>query len=159
VPTGKAVGAEVRGVDFSQPVPEDAKEALRRAWSEYLVLLFRDQEISTVSGRNREMTRNGTIEFGARLSTDMEHPDMLVSDRDSRGEGATGPSCARQRSRVMKRSKVRRRGRTSGRFKRNSFLFGHSCTATQRLLRLHRIEAPREPRRFCRRCPRRRAPP
>jgi alpha-ketoglutarate-dependent taurine dioxygenase len=43
VPSGAAVGAEVRGVDLSQPVPDDVADALRNAWSKHLVLLFRDQ--------------------------------------------------------------------------------------------------------------------
>jgi alpha-ketoglutarate-dependent taurine dioxygenase len=46
VPSCAAVGAEVRGVDLSQPVPDDVAEALRNAWSKHLVLLFRDQEMT-----------------------------------------------------------------------------------------------------------------
>jgi alpha-ketoglutarate-dependent taurine dioxygenase len=46
VPTGAAVGAEVRGIDLSKPVPEDVAEALRNAWSKHLVLLFRGQEMT-----------------------------------------------------------------------------------------------------------------
>ena len=45
VPTGAALGAEVRGIDFARPVPEDVKAALRKAWADHLVLLFRNQEI------------------------------------------------------------------------------------------------------------------
>ena len=45
VSTGRAVGAEVRGIDLSQPVPDDVADALRKAWSQYLVLLFRAQEM------------------------------------------------------------------------------------------------------------------
>jgi len=46
IPTGKAVGAEVRGVDLSKPIPDDVKQALREAWGEYIVLLFRGQDIT-----------------------------------------------------------------------------------------------------------------
>jgi taurine dioxygenase len=47
VPSGKALGAEIRGVDLSKPVPEDLAQALRDAWTEHLVLLFRDQKLTT----------------------------------------------------------------------------------------------------------------
>jgi taurine dioxygenase len=46
VPTGAALGAEIQGIDFSRPVPEDVREALRRAWADHLVLLFRGQDIT-----------------------------------------------------------------------------------------------------------------
>lgn len=46
VPSGAALAAEIRGVDFSQPVPQDVRDALRKAWAEHLVLLYRDQSIS-----------------------------------------------------------------------------------------------------------------
>jgi taurine dioxygenase len=45
VPSGAAVGAEVRGVDLSLPVPADVAAALRQAWADHGVLLFRDQHI------------------------------------------------------------------------------------------------------------------
>ena len=45
IPSGAALAAEVRGIDFSQPVSEAVKEAMRSAWAEHLVLLIRDQHI------------------------------------------------------------------------------------------------------------------
>ncbi|MEE9256537.1 MAG: TauD/TfdA family dioxygenase [bacterium] len=45
-PTGKALGAEIRGIDLSREVPGECAEALRAAWAEHLVLLFRDQELT-----------------------------------------------------------------------------------------------------------------
>ena len=46
VSTGAAVGAEVTGIDLSQPIPDDVAQALRDAWYERLVLLFRDQDMT-----------------------------------------------------------------------------------------------------------------
>ena len=45
VPTGAALGAEIRGVDLSQPVPDATRALLRKAWADHLVLLWRDQKL------------------------------------------------------------------------------------------------------------------
>jgi len=49
VPTGAALGAEIRGVDLSQRVPEATKEIMRRAWADHLVLLWRGQNLPDLS--------------------------------------------------------------------------------------------------------------
>ena len=49
VPTGAALGAEIRGVDLSQPVPEETKALMRQAWADHLVLLWRDQKLPDIS--------------------------------------------------------------------------------------------------------------
>lgn len=46
VPTGAALGAEIQGVDFALPVPEDVKAALRKAWADHMVLVFRGQKLN-----------------------------------------------------------------------------------------------------------------
>jgi len=46
IPTGAALGAEVRGIDFSQPVDAETAQALNAFWAENLVLLFRGQHIN-----------------------------------------------------------------------------------------------------------------
>ncbi len=43
VPTGFALGAEIRGIDVRRKLPPEASEALREAWKQHLVLLFRGQ--------------------------------------------------------------------------------------------------------------------
>ena len=49
VPSGKAVGAEIRGVDLAQPVPEPTGEIMRRAWADHGVLLWRAQKLPDIS--------------------------------------------------------------------------------------------------------------
>ncbi len=44
-PSGRALGAEVRGVDLSKPLDGATRDALEAAWTEHLVLLFRGQSI------------------------------------------------------------------------------------------------------------------
>ena len=45
LPAGDALGAEVTGVDLSGPIDGDVAALLRRAWLDYLVLVFRGQNI------------------------------------------------------------------------------------------------------------------
>ncbi len=45
VPLGKALGAEIRGVDLSRPLDPATVAAIRAAWRDHLVLLFRDQKL------------------------------------------------------------------------------------------------------------------
>ncbi len=45
VPTGKGLGAEVRGLDLSRPLGSGTVAAIHTAWSDHLVLLFRDQHL------------------------------------------------------------------------------------------------------------------
>jgi taurine dioxygenase len=46
VPLTDTIGAEVRGVDLSRPVPPDVATQLQDAWHAHVLLLFRDQELS-----------------------------------------------------------------------------------------------------------------
>ena len=46
VPTGAALGAEVRGLDLALPVSDVIAQTLRDAWYEHLVLLFRAPAMS-----------------------------------------------------------------------------------------------------------------
>ncbi len=45
VPTGAALGAEVRGLDLSRPLPEETAAAVRRALLDRCVIFFRGQDL------------------------------------------------------------------------------------------------------------------
>ena len=74
VPLSGALGAEVRGVDLRQPLERGAVDAIRDAWQEHVVLLFRDQALSpeaqiafagnfgAVGARSRPVARRGAEE-------------------------------------------------------------------------------------------------
>ena len=46
IPTGRALGAEVTGIDLSKDVSAAARDFIVKAYTEHLVLLFRDQSLS-----------------------------------------------------------------------------------------------------------------
>lgn len=45
IPSGAALGADVRGIDFSQPLSADDKTFIQQAWKDHLVLRFKDQSL------------------------------------------------------------------------------------------------------------------
>ena len=46
VPLSTHVGAEIRGVDLSQPLDEATQKAIYQAWLDHIVLVFRGQKLS-----------------------------------------------------------------------------------------------------------------
>lgn len=50
-PLHESLGAEIRGIDLSQPLDEATRQALVDAWLEHLILLFRDQELTPETQR------------------------------------------------------------------------------------------------------------
>jgi len=77
--TGRPVGAEIRGVDLSQPVPADLAAALRAAWLQHLVLLFRGQYLDAGSYLNAARVFGEPVEGGARRY--MKSAGMELEDR------------------------------------------------------------------------------
>lgn len=79
--TGKSLGADIHGVDFSQPLSEEVVSAIIDAWHEHLVLRFRGQSLS-----NQDMVRFsrhfGELDLAPISSTGEreipEHPELLV---------------------------------------------------------------------------------
>jgi taurine dioxygenase len=79
IPTGAALGAEVRGVDLAHPLGDNAFAVIERAYDEHGVIFFRDQHITPV--QQVAFTRRfGEIEFnifGERWSVP-GNPEIVV---------------------------------------------------------------------------------
>jgi taurine dioxygenase len=69
---GDALGAEVRGIDLSRPVPDDVFRRISDAWLEHLVLVFPDQAL----------TNEQHIAFSRRFGTLEVHPSRKHNVKD-----------------------------------------------------------------------------
>jgi taurine dioxygenase len=81
VPVGETLGAEIRGVDLADGICEATREAIKQAWAEYLVLVFRDQQLSDAAlidfTRNfGELDPPGPNPYGEPLHK--AHPELNV---------------------------------------------------------------------------------
>lgn len=96
VPFDAALGAEIRGLDFSLPIPDAVKEALRSAWAKHLVLLIRGQQLSeeqfiSAAGVLGTLKEAGSRKFllqGGKKSAHMlsKHPVLtILSNLDENG--------------------------------------------------------------------------
>ena len=63
IPTGGALGAEIRGVDLSRPLTADAAAIIRQALRQHCLIYFRKQRISE---RNQ-------VDFTRHFGTPVEH--------------------------------------------------------------------------------------
>lgn len=87
-PMKAVLGAEVTGVDFAKPVCDAAKQVLRQAWADHLVLLFRGQAHISVEDHVAATTifgdpaKNANTAFvekaGAAPDYLAQHPKILV---------------------------------------------------------------------------------
>lgn len=66
IPSGKALGAEVTGVDLSKPITEDVAAFITQAWHDNLVLLFRHQELEDEDLLKIAAALGGSQETGSR---------------------------------------------------------------------------------------------
>ena len=92
IPTGAALGAEIRGVDLAQPLDDATFAAIDRAYNDYGVVFFRDQQI-TPAQQVAFTRRFGAIElniFGERWSVQGSPEIVVVSNvtKDGRPVGA-----------------------------------------------------------------------
>ncbi len=82
IPTGAALGAEIRGIDLSEPLDGAAFAAIERAFDEHGVIFFRDQHI-TPPQQVAFTRRFGDIEFnifGERWSVPGSPEIVVVSN-------------------------------------------------------------------------------
>lgn len=82
-PLSPACGAEIMGVDLSRNLPQQTIDEIRRVWNQYIVLVFRDQDI-TEDEQLRFAARFGTL--GAR-----KQPPKRLEER-STGVLQTNPN-------------------------------------------------------------------
>ncbi|MDA0655170.1 MAG: TauD/TfdA family dioxygenase [Proteobacteria bacterium] len=89
VPTGRPVGAEIKGVDLSQPISEELAEALKQAWNDHMVLLFRGQKLDdeqllhvteSFGGSQAAKSRDFYIKAGFDVGSDRvaKHPGITL---------------------------------------------------------------------------------
>lgn len=71
-----SLGAEISGVDLSKPVPSDTLAEIRKALNEYLVIFFRDQDITPE--QQKEFGRLfGTLNIHPVYEPLAGHPEIL----------------------------------------------------------------------------------
>ena len=82
IPTGAALGAEIRGIDLAEPIDADTFAAIERAFDEHGVIYFRDQHV-TPPQQVAFTRRFGDIEFnifGERWSVPGSPEIVVVSN-------------------------------------------------------------------------------
>ena len=83
-PSGKALGADISGVDLTHPLPPDQVEAIARAWADHLVLRLRGHRGLTLPQLADFSRYFGTLDkapikasANGKVSPD-EHPEITV---------------------------------------------------------------------------------
>lgn len=81
IPSGNALGAEVRGVDIASGTSDAEVEQIKAAWREHLVLVFRDQVIDdpqliAFTRRFGELDPPGPNPYGGPIYP--EHPELNI---------------------------------------------------------------------------------
>ncbi|HAA92646.1 MAG TPA: TauD/TfdA family dioxygenase [Rhodospirillaceae bacterium] len=66
IPTGASLGAEIRGVDFAQEVPQEVADRVNELWCEHKVLLLREQFLEKKNLYEAAEALGGVQETGSR---------------------------------------------------------------------------------------------
>jgi hypothetical protein len=81
-PSGKALGADIEGIDLSRPLDDASFAAILDAWSEHLVLRFRgqrltDPELERFSARLGPLDKAPTYSKGVRVDVDSDYVTVI----------------------------------------------------------------------------------
>ena len=88
-PVTAAIGADVRGIDLSQPLDMATVKVLKDALSDHLVLFFRDQPMLSTDEHIRFAKYFGQIDLPLFRTKSSGRPEVLVLDQVApKGEGA-----------------------------------------------------------------------
>ena len=118
IPTGAALGAEVCGVDLSQPLDDATFAAIERAYNEHGVIFFRNQNV-TPTQQVAFTRRFGDIEFnifGERWSVPDCPEIVVVSNLTEDGSRSASAGPARTGIAICATRRGRRGGRCSTHF-------------------------------------------
>ena len=92
IPSGGALGAEIRGLDLSRALDDDTVQAIRQALLDYCVVYFRSQDLSE-EDQIRFTNYFGRAVEHVRKQLDREHKEIfIVSNIEENGQpiGALG---------------------------------------------------------------------
>jgi len=84
-PLSDALGAEIVGIDLSQPLDDATANAIEQAWHDHLVLVFRNQTLSN-DDQVRFCRHYGDLEevrTGKYANEDMKHTMMITNVTDT----------------------------------------------------------------------------
>ena len=83
-PLSGTIGAELNGIDLSQPMSDATFAAFSKIWRKYKVLFFRDQEL-TPEQHIALGKRFGEIDKSAFIPTLQDYPDIRLQDMSTSG--------------------------------------------------------------------------
>ena len=81
-PLSPTIGAEILGLDLSQPLGDEVTAELRRAWLAYCVLFFRDQTLD-IDAHKAFARRFGTLAIDRFVLGPEEHPEIMPVVREA----------------------------------------------------------------------------
>ena len=76
-PVSPVIGAEISGVDLTQPLGNQTQSEIQTALSEHLVIFFRDQIDLSPDAQKRFARRFGTLNVHPYVKGMAEHPELL----------------------------------------------------------------------------------